>query len=39
MLGLGLIIIDPTIKTGSVDVLVEPKEYKPRSQNQNYKDT
>lgn len=30
MLGLGLIIIDPTIKTGSVDVVVEPKEYKPR---------
>ena len=30
MLGLGLIIIDPTIKTGGVDVLVEPKEYKPR---------
>jgi hypothetical protein len=30
MLGLGLIIIDPTIKTGSVDVVVDPKEYKPR---------
>ncbi len=30
MLGLGLIIIDPTIKTGSVDVLVDPKEYNPR---------
>ena len=30
MLGLGLIIIDPTIKTGSVDVVVEPKEYKPK---------
>lgn len=30
MLGLGLIIIDHTIKTGSVDVVVDPKEYKPR---------
>ncbi len=30
MLGLGLMIIDPTLKTGSVDVLVDPKEYKPR---------
>ena len=30
MLGLGLIIIDPTIKTGSVDVVVEPKKYKPK---------
>jgi len=30
MLGLGLIIIDPTIKTGSVDVVVDPKAYKPR---------
>lgn len=30
MLGLGLIIIDPTIRTGSVDVLVDPKAYKPR---------
>lgn len=30
MLGIGLIIIDPTIKTGNIDVLVDPKEYKPR---------
>ncbi len=30
MLGLGLIVIDPTINTGSVDVVVDPKEYKPR---------
>jgi len=30
MLGLGLIVIDPTIKTGSVDVVVEPNEYKPK---------
>ena len=30
MLGLGLIIIDPGIKTGCVDVIVDPKEYKPR---------
>ncbi len=30
MLGLGLIIIDPSIKTGSVDVVVDPKEYRPR---------
>jgi len=30
MLGLGLIVIDPTIKTGSVDVVVDPKAYKPR---------
>ncbi|MFK8012061.1 MAG: DUF2161 family putative PD-(D/E)XK-type phosphodiesterase [Marinicellaceae bacterium] len=30
MLGLGLIVIDPNIKIGSVDVVVEPKEFKPR---------
>jgi len=30
MLGLGLIIIDPTIKTGSVDILLDPNDYKPR---------
>ena len=30
MLGLGLIVIDPNIKTGSVDVVVDPKQYKPR---------
>lgn len=30
MLGLGLIIIDPTAKIGSVDVLCDPGEYKPR---------
>lgn len=30
MLGLGLIIIDPKTKTGSVDVVIDPKEYKPR---------
>ncbi|MBL4773850.1 MAG: hypothetical protein JKX98_09735 [Alcanivoracaceae bacterium] len=30
MLGLGLIIIDPSIKRGCVDVVVDPKEYKPR---------
>ena len=30
MLGLGLIVINPMIKTGSVDVLVDPREYKPR---------
>ena len=37
MLGLGLIIIDPTIKTGSVDVLVDPKEYKPRKSKERLK--
>jgi hypothetical protein len=31
MLGLGLIVIDPTIKTGSVDILIDPKPYKPRN--------
>ena len=30
MLGLGLIIINPKLKTGSVDVVIDPKEYKPR---------
>ncbi len=30
MLGLGLIIIDPTIKVGGVDVIVDPKVYTPR---------
>ena len=30
MLGLGLLAIDPTLKTGSVDVLIDPGEYKPR---------
>ncbi len=31
MLGLGLIVIDPSIKTGSVDILIDPKPYKPRN--------
>ncbi len=30
MLGLGLIVIDPKLKTGSVDVLIDPGAYKPR---------
>lgn len=30
MLGLGLIVIDPTIATGSVDVIIDPKPYNPR---------
>jgi len=30
MLGLGLIIINPKLKTGSVDIVIDPKEYKPR---------
>lgn len=30
MLGLGLVVIDPGLKTGSVDVLLDPGEYKPR---------
>ncbi len=30
MLGLGLIVIDPTIKTGCVDVVCDPITYKPR---------
>lgn len=30
MLGLGLVTIDPGLKTGSVDVLLDPGEYKPR---------
>ena len=30
MLGLGLIAIDPRLRTGSVDVLVDPSEYRPR---------
>ncbi len=31
MLGLGLIVIDPSIKTGSVDIVIDPKPYKPRN--------
>ncbi|MFV0338923.1 MAG: DUF2161 family putative PD-(D/E)XK-type phosphodiesterase [Chthoniobacterales bacterium] len=30
MLGLGLLLINPKIKTGSVNVLLDPGEYKPR---------
>lgn len=30
MLGLGLVTIDPDLKSGSVDVLVDPGDYKPR---------
>lgn len=30
MLGLGLMVIDPNIKTGSVDVLLDPGIYQPR---------
>ena len=30
MLGLGLIIIDPTIQSRNIDVIVDPKAYKPR---------
>jgi hypothetical protein len=30
MLGLGLLTIDPKLKTGSVDVLIDPGEYRPR---------
>ncbi len=30
MLGLGLLAIDPKLKTGSVDVLLDPGEYRPR---------
>ena len=30
MLGLGLIAIDPDLKIGSVEVLLDPGEYKPR---------
>lgn len=30
MLGLGLIVIDPALKTGAVDVLFDPGGYKPR---------
>ena len=30
MLGLGLVTIDPDLKVGSVDVLLDPSEYKPR---------
>jgi hypothetical protein len=30
MLGLGLVAVDPGLKTGSVDVLLDPGEYKPR---------
>ena len=30
MLSLGLIIIDPNTKAGSVDVVLDPKEYKPQ---------
>jgi hypothetical protein len=30
MLGLGLVAIDPNLRTGSVEVLLDPGEYKPR---------
>ena len=30
MLGLGLVVINPNLKTGSVEVLLDPGEYKPR---------
>jgi len=30
MLGLGLVAVDPELETGSVDVLLDPGEYKPR---------
>lgn len=30
MLGLGLVTVDPDLQTGSVDVLLDPGEYKPR---------
>jgi hypothetical protein len=30
MLGLGLIVIDPTIKTGCVDIVIDQIDYKPR---------
>ena len=30
MLGLGLLAVDPDLETGSVDVLLDPGEYKPR---------
>lgn len=30
MLGLGLVAVDPSLKTGSVDVLLDPGEYRPR---------
>jgi hypothetical protein len=30
MLGLGLLTVDPGLQTGSVDVLLDPGEYKPR---------
>ncbi len=30
MLGLGLLVIDPALDTGSVDVIIDPGEYKPR---------
>ena len=34
MLGLGLLVIDPDATLGSVDVLCDPGEYKPRQTNQ-----
>ena len=30
MLGLGLVVIEPDLETGSVDVLLDPSEYRPR---------
>ena len=33
MLGLGLVVIDPSSVLGSVDVLCDPSEYKPRQSN------
>jgi len=34
MLGLGLIAVDPRLKAGGVDVLLDPGEYRPRKQKQ-----
>ena len=34
MLGLGLVVIDPLIETGGVEVLLDPGEYKPRKSRQ-----
>ena len=37
MLGLGLIVIDPDLKIGSVDVILDPGEYRPRVSKQRQK--
>jgi hypothetical protein len=34
MLGLGLVAVDPDLETGSVDVLLDPGEYRPRKSKQ-----